>query len=280
MNELVKVIEENGKQTVNARDLWEFLESEQQFRDWIKNRIKKYGFQENIDYIPFHKFMKGDDEGHGNKTFIEYHITLDMGKELSMVENNAKGRQARLYFIECEKKLADNNHLVGSNEMIKLMIQTINSVNQTSQMVLSRLDRLESRSHRSPKVTKEKPVVEMPKVETPIGMLVGSIIKYMQEYEGTTYIMTVPAKYYIRHLDYIGYTYEKNHFPNLNRKEVEKMIRDCGFIEKTVTSKVREGIKEHGTFLIVNLNSKEFDGFREIRKEYGEVDAVFIGGIL
>ena len=40
-----------------------------------------------------------------NATMIEYHITLDMAKELSMVERNEKGKQARKYFIECEKKL-------------------------------------------------------------------------------------------------------------------------------------------------------------------------------
>ncbi len=44
-----------------------------------------------------------------NAIAVEYHLTLDMAKELSMVERNKKGRQARRYFIECEKKLRNQS---------------------------------------------------------------------------------------------------------------------------------------------------------------------------
>lgn len=70
------------------------------FRDWIKNRIQKYGFVENQDFVIFAKNLakKGRPE-------IEYFITIDMAKELCMVENNEQGRIARQYFIEKEKEL-------------------------------------------------------------------------------------------------------------------------------------------------------------------------------
>ena len=104
MNELIplhsQTIDGNAVETVNARELHEFLESKRQFADWIKNRISEYDFVENQDFVRFHKKMKAN-----NATMIEYHITLDMAKELSMVERNEKGKQARKYFIECEKKL-------------------------------------------------------------------------------------------------------------------------------------------------------------------------------
>ena len=104
MNELIplqpQTINGNAVETVNARELHEFLESKRQFADWIKNRISEYDFIENQDFVRFHKKMKAN-----NATMIEYHITLDMAKELSMVERNEKGKQARKYFIECEKKL-------------------------------------------------------------------------------------------------------------------------------------------------------------------------------
>ena len=57
MNELIKVTEKEGEQLVSARELHEFLESKQQFVDWIKNRIEKYGFIENEDFT-LHKFME------------------------------------------------------------------------------------------------------------------------------------------------------------------------------------------------------------------------------
>ncbi|MFS1539530.1 MAG: antA/AntB antirepressor family protein [Candidatus Phlomobacter fragariae] len=87
-------------QTVNARDLHVFLESKQDFSTWIKKRISEYGFVENKDFIRLHKKMEAN-----NATAIDYHISLDMAKELSMVERNEKGKQARHYFIECEKRV-------------------------------------------------------------------------------------------------------------------------------------------------------------------------------
>ena len=90
--------------TVNARELHSFLESKQDFSTWIKNRIEKYDFIENQDFIVFHKKMENPQ---GGRPMSEYAITLDMAKELSMVENNEQGRLARRYFIECEKKLKE-----------------------------------------------------------------------------------------------------------------------------------------------------------------------------
>lgn len=99
MNELIKVTQNNnGEQLVSARELYEFLGSKQDFTTWIKNRIEKYDFIENVDYT-LHKKMEGKTWKHN------YVIKLDMAKELSMVENNDKGKQARRYFIECEKQL-------------------------------------------------------------------------------------------------------------------------------------------------------------------------------
>lgn len=87
-------------QLVDARTLHIFLESKQRFADWIKNRINDFDFDENTDYT-VHKIMTQ----YNQLDRIEYYLTLDMAKELSMVERNAKGKQARRYFIECEKRL-------------------------------------------------------------------------------------------------------------------------------------------------------------------------------
>lgn len=84
-------------QTVNARDLHEFLENKRQFADWIKQRIGQYDFVEDVDFT-VHKFVNG------KATQIDYFISLNMAKELSMVENNDRGKEARRYFIECEKR--------------------------------------------------------------------------------------------------------------------------------------------------------------------------------
>ncbi|KQH63030.1 antirepressor [Campylobacter coli] len=84
--------------SANAREIFQFLNSEQEYSNWIKNRISHYDFIENQDYIIELVYTKG-------RPRKEYYVTLDMAKELCMVENNEKGRQARCYFIECEKRL-------------------------------------------------------------------------------------------------------------------------------------------------------------------------------
>ena len=78
-----------------------FGESNRQFGNWIQERIEKYGFIENQDYEVFNNFVKNPS---GGRPLTEYALTVNMAKELSMVEGNAKGKQARRYFIACEEK--------------------------------------------------------------------------------------------------------------------------------------------------------------------------------
>jgi phage anti-repressor protein len=101
MNDLIKIEEKEGEQTVNARDLHEFLESKQDFSTWIKSRIgnNDFGFKEDIDYVRFHKKMEAN-----NATIIEYHISIDMAKHLSLLERTPKGYEVRKYFIDVEKR--------------------------------------------------------------------------------------------------------------------------------------------------------------------------------
>ena len=101
MNELIKITEQNGKKAVSARELHTFLESKQEFASWIKNRIEKYGFIENQDYEVFDNFIKNPS---GGRPLTEYALTTDCAKEISMVEGNDKGKIARQYFIEQDKK--------------------------------------------------------------------------------------------------------------------------------------------------------------------------------
>ncbi|WP_080735266.1 antA/AntB antirepressor family protein [Gallibacterium anatis] len=91
------LIANQAVQLCNARPLHAFLEVKSDFNNWIKNRITDYGFTENEDYIIVTERTLG-------RPRKEYHITLDMGKELAMVERNEKGRQVRKYFIECERR--------------------------------------------------------------------------------------------------------------------------------------------------------------------------------
>ncbi len=91
----------NQEQGVNARDLYSFLEVGRDFSSWMKGRIEEYQFVENQDFGIFPK--TGGNSGRGRKA-VDYFLTLEMAKELAMVEKNDKGREARRYFIECERR--------------------------------------------------------------------------------------------------------------------------------------------------------------------------------
>ena len=91
MNELIQVAErqigDGAIQTVNARDLHAFLGVGKDFSNQMKGRIEQYGFLEGQDYSPV---LANRSDGKTGKPRIEYHITLDMAKELAMVERNDK----------------------------------------------------------------------------------------------------------------------------------------------------------------------------------------------
>ncbi len=125
---IIPIYENNSKEKlINARELHRELGNKRKFADWIKQRIEKYNFIENQDFIRFHNFVKGDKNGYGNKTTIEIYITIDMAKELCMIENNEKGKRIRKYFIETEKRYRDivntNN---STNQLIDIMQNAIN----------------------------------------------------------------------------------------------------------------------------------------------------------
>lgn len=106
MHELIKITEQNGERAVSARELHQFLEVETKFTTWIERRIEEYGFVENQDFVCLSQNWETQrkDGQRGIAVRKEYIISLDMAKELSMVERNEKGKLARLYFIEMEKK--------------------------------------------------------------------------------------------------------------------------------------------------------------------------------
>ena len=99
MNDLLQIstsiIGSEKVNSVNAREIHQYLNVKTRFNDWIKRAIEKYDFQENIDYSKMSRVINGGDA-------IDYIVSLDMAKELSMLENNEKGKETRKYFINFE----------------------------------------------------------------------------------------------------------------------------------------------------------------------------------
>ncbi|MHB9949521.1 hypothetical protein CF055_10670 [Clostridium botulinum] len=95
---------QNNKKLVSGRDLHEFLEIGTQYTKWFE-RMREYGFEENQDFLAISQKRL---TAQGNETtYIDHAVNLDMAKEISMLQRNEKGRQARKYFIAVEKKLKE-----------------------------------------------------------------------------------------------------------------------------------------------------------------------------
>lgn len=126
-------------QTVNARELHEFLGSKQDFSTWIKSRIKQFEFVEQQDFVRIadapQKNGALESIGYAQER-IDYHISLDMAKELSMVERNAKGKQARQYFIAIEKAYREQHSLPKTfAEALQLAADQAKRIEQQSQQI-------------------------------------------------------------------------------------------------------------------------------------------------
>jgi len=124
------------KQTVNARDLHEFLEVGTQFSKWIQRRIDDYGFVQDIDFVVVKNATQ-----YNQVDTIEYHVSIDMAKELSMVERTERGKQARQYFIECER-CAKQAQVALPTDPIELFRMSLAAIEHTAKRVESQEHRL------------------------------------------------------------------------------------------------------------------------------------------
>jgi len=104
MNELIKINYENENPTVSGRDLHEFLEIETQYTIWFP-RMTEYGFKENQDFnLIFFDEVRLEGDREVTRRITDHALTIDMAKEICMIQRNDKGKEARQYFIEVEKK--------------------------------------------------------------------------------------------------------------------------------------------------------------------------------
>jgi len=102
-------------QAVNARELHQYMEISRDFSTWINGRIDQFNFTQGEDFMVDSIPQNG---GKGGRPSVEYFITIDMAKELSMVERNEKGKQVRKYFIECEKRFKEST--LTENPLLQL----------------------------------------------------------------------------------------------------------------------------------------------------------------
>lgn len=102
MNEIIKINYDNDRPTVLARDLHDFLEVQTPYHKWFP-RMCEYGFTENVDYAVTDNFVHNPAGGPQHQQDAQ--LTIEMAKEICILQRNERGKQARQYFIQLEKRL-------------------------------------------------------------------------------------------------------------------------------------------------------------------------------
>lgn len=120
MNELIPLTDNDGAQAVMGRDLHAFLEVKSNYREWFP-RMVDYGFEEGKDYAS--KNRRVQDSLGREREATDHVISLDMAKEISMIQRTDKGKQARAYFLECERRAKQPAELSGPELMAKALVE-------------------------------------------------------------------------------------------------------------------------------------------------------------
>lgn len=104
MNQLITTnTNESGEIVVSGRELHEFLEVQTPYKKWF-DRMAEYGFVENVDFVVLDKNVYDETAFGGIRKITDHALKVDMAKEISMIQRNERGKQARQYFIEIEKR--------------------------------------------------------------------------------------------------------------------------------------------------------------------------------
>lgn len=123
MTALIPIRENDGKQAVSGRDLHDFLEVSTRYNDWFA-RMVEYGFTEREDYVLNSEYVRSETRGRDYQQ-ADHVLTLDMAKELAMIQRTPRGQQARRYFIEVEKRSRNTAPDLSTPEGVLALAQTL-----------------------------------------------------------------------------------------------------------------------------------------------------------
>lgn len=132
MNELIKINYETEQPTVSARDLHEKLNIGTKFTTWFE-RMKEYGFSEGNEFFP----KVGETPEKGGRPSVDYSISVDMAKQICMIQRTPEGRECRQYFIDLEKAWNTPEQVMA--RALKMANQSIESLKERCKFLGDRI---------------------------------------------------------------------------------------------------------------------------------------------
>lgn len=137
-DDLIKLIQQDDKTLVSGRDLHEFLGVNEKYTQWFK-RMVDYGFTENVDFSSLSDYSE---KPQGGRPSVNHALTLDMAKEISMIQRTAKGKEAREYFIKVEKSY---HEITNTEDPVLAQLQLLSKVRQDQLAQEKKLNKLDDK---------------------------------------------------------------------------------------------------------------------------------------
>lgn len=148
MKELIKVVkDEQGNSVVSGRDLHYFLKVQTKYLDWF-NRMIEYGFTENVDFSTINELsQKKEGSRFVKRNIVNHAMTLDMAKEISMIQRTERGKAARQYFIAVEKEFRKQYELPQTpEEKLDLTMQVASRLDKRVKKLENSVDEIQNKS--------------------------------------------------------------------------------------------------------------------------------------
>jgi anti-repressor protein len=139
MNELLKINYETEQPTVSARELYEGLEIKTAFKDWFP-RMAAYGFEENQDFILVAQKRATNNPKNPVAIYNDYQISVDMAKQICMIQRSEKGKLYRQYFIDLEKAWNTPEQIFA--RALKMADQKIEKLKESNAGLLEDVERM------------------------------------------------------------------------------------------------------------------------------------------
>ncbi|MED1424936.1 phage antirepressor KilAC domain-containing protein [Bacillus altitudinis] len=241
MNELIPTQQNSeGNLLVSGRDLHEFLGIGTQYTKWF-DRMKEYGFVENIDFVLVSQKRPTNNPKNPLTEINDHHIKISMAKEITMLQRNEKGKEARLYFLELERKW-NSPEMVMKRAMDYLNDQVDKL--QTSNLLLEQqVNELKPKATYYDMVLQNKSLLSVSKIAKDYGMSAMKLNKLLHEL-GVQYKQGDIWLLYAKHQDK-GYTQTHTHVIDADKSKVQTKWTQKGRLF------IYELLKQHGFFPLI-----------------------------
>lgn len=216
MQNLISTLpDDSGNLLVSGRDLHEFLEVGTQYTKWF-DRMVEYGFVENIDFILVSQKRPTNNPKNPQTEYLDHHVKIEMAKEICMIQRNEKGRQARHYFLDLERKWNSPEMVIKrAHEYLERKVAALTTENL---VLLQQNNELQPKASYYDMVLQNKSLLSVSKIAKDYGMSAVALNKRLNEL-GVQYKQGDIWLLYARYQDK-GYTQTTTHVIDADHSRV------------------------------------------------------------